>query len=68
VEAAALDPTGVRSNTFSIEWPRGSGRTREFPEIDRAEWFDAATARRKLVRAQAGLVEELERVLGQARE
>jgi predicted NUDIX family NTP pyrophosphohydrolase len=44
----------IKSNTFAIEWPRSSGKTAEFPEIDRAEWFDCATARRKLVKGQLG--------------
>ena len=60
-----FDPARVHSNTFTLEWPRGSGRLREFPEIDRAEWFDTGTARRKLVKGQVPLIEVLERqVLG----
>jgi predicted NUDIX family NTP pyrophosphohydrolase len=42
-----FDPTKIESNTFTTEWPPRSGRTAEFPEIDRAEWVDLATARRK---------------------
>jgi predicted NUDIX family NTP pyrophosphohydrolase len=61
-----LDPALVDSNTFALEWPRGSGRMREFPEIDRAGWFDAATARRKLVKGQIAVVEALERRLREA--
>jgi len=60
-----LDPETVVSNSFSMEWPRGSGQQREFPEIDRAEWFDSATARRKLVPGQVPFVELLERRLGE---
>lgn len=56
-----FDAASVRSNTFTLEWPRGSGRQREFPEIDRAEWFDTETARRKLVRGQVPFIELLER-------
>jgi predicted NUDIX family NTP pyrophosphohydrolase len=56
-----FDPANLRSNTFTLEWPRGSGRLREFPEIDRAEWFDAATARRKLLKGQVPFIEALER-------
>jgi len=55
-----LDPEAVRSNTFSMEWPPRSGRRREFPEIDRAEWFTLARAREKLVEAQAAFVDRLE--------
>ena len=63
-----FDPATVKSNSFSIEWPPGSGDRQEFPEIDRAEWFDAATARRKLVRGQVPFVQLLERRLGEVGE
>src|SRR5687767_12795235 len=33
------DPSKIRSNLFSMEWPPRSGRMQEFPEIDRGEWF-----------------------------
>jgi predicted NUDIX family NTP pyrophosphohydrolase len=62
---ADFDASTVRSNTFTLEWPKGSGEQREFPEIDRAEWFDTATARRKLVKGQIPLIDALEReILG----
>jgi predicted NUDIX family NTP pyrophosphohydrolase len=54
-----LDPDAVRSNTFTIEWPPRSGRMAEFPEIDRAAWFDFDAAREKLVSAQAELLDRL---------
>ena len=53
------DAAAIRSNTFSIEWPRGSGRLQDFPEVDRAEWFSLDDARRKILRGQAPLLEEL---------
>jgi predicted NUDIX family NTP pyrophosphohydrolase len=60
-----LDSASIRSNTFTVEWPPRSGLMREFPEIDRAEWFDTATARRKLIKAQVPFIDTLEReVLG----
>lgn len=58
-----FDPSRLRSNTFSVEWPPRSGRQAEFPEIDRAGWFDLETARRKLVRAQAAFIDRLESAL-----
>ncbi len=58
-----LDPSGFVSNTFTLEWPRGSGTLREFPEVDRAAWFDCETALRKLVAGQAPFVDALERLL-----
>lgn len=54
-----LDPERIRSNTFTMEWPRGSGRQKEFPEVDRAEWFEVEEARRRILPAQAGFLDEL---------
>ena len=54
-----LDAEAITSNTFSMEWPPRSGRTREFPEVDRAGWFDLETAREKLNPAQAELLVRL---------
>lgn len=59
------DPTAVRSNTFVMEWPPKSGRQAEFPEIDRAEFFDLKTARTKIKAGQQALLDELEAVLKQ---
>jgi predicted NUDIX family NTP pyrophosphohydrolase len=60
-----LDADTITSNTFTMEWPPRSGTRREFPEVDRAGWFDLATAREKLLPAQAGLVDRLaERLTG----
>jgi predicted NUDIX family NTP pyrophosphohydrolase len=58
-----LDTAAIRSNTFTMEWPPRSGRRAEFPEIDRAEFFDLATARKKINSAQAALLDQLETVL-----
>ena len=52
-------PEQLRSNRFRLEWPPGSGRLREFPEIDRAQWFTLAQARFKLVAGQRPLLDEL---------
>jgi predicted NUDIX family NTP pyrophosphohydrolase len=57
------DPTAIKSNTFTMEWPPKSGEQKQFPEIDRAEFFDLATARRKVKAAQVGLIDELEMIL-----
>jgi predicted NUDIX family NTP pyrophosphohydrolase len=57
--AGDLDAATVRSNTFVMEWPPRSGRQAEFPEIDRAQWFDLEIAREKLVSAQAELIDRL---------
>jgi predicted NUDIX family NTP pyrophosphohydrolase len=55
-----LDVSEIRSNTFEMEWPPRSGRTGEFPEVDRAAWFDLPAARRKLLRGQVGFLDRLE--------
>jgi predicted NUDIX family NTP pyrophosphohydrolase len=55
-----FDLARLRSNTFELEWPRGSGRMQEFPEIDRAAWFDCETARHKLVPGQIPFIDALE--------
>ncbi len=54
----------VASNTFEMEWPRGSGRLREFPEIDRAEWVAVDTARAKLVSGQVPMLDVVLRLSG----
>ena len=46
-----------------VEWPRGSGRRLQFPEVDRCGWFDPAAAREKLNPAQAEFVDRLEAAL-----
>jgi predicted NUDIX family NTP pyrophosphohydrolase len=56
-----LDPATVRSNTFTIEWPPRSGTMKEFPEIDRAEWFALDEARERILPAQAPFLDRLER-------
>jgi predicted NUDIX family NTP pyrophosphohydrolase len=62
---ADLDPAGVRSNTFEMEWPPRSGKRQSFPEIDRAEWFTPAQARGKILSAQAELIDRLLSLLGE---
>ncbi len=54
-----LDADAVRSNTFTMEWPPRSGRTAEFPEVDRAGWFDPDSARDKLNPAQTAFLDRL---------
>lgn len=57
------DPSAIRSNTFSMEWPPHSGKEQEFPEVDHAAWFDLEEAKGKINQGQAGMIEELDRVL-----
>lgn len=56
------DAAAIRSNTFALEWPPKSGRVRDVPEIDRAEWFPVAEARTKILPAQVPLLEELQKL------
>jgi predicted NUDIX family NTP pyrophosphohydrolase len=58
-----IDASLIRSNVFSIEWPPGSGKQREFPEIDKAEWFSVEQAREKINPAQATLILQLQLIL-----
>jgi predicted NUDIX family NTP pyrophosphohydrolase len=60
------DPARFTSGVFEVEWPRHSGHTRRFPEIDRCGWFDLATAAGKLNPSQVALLGRLERVLNRA--
>ncbi len=57
--AGDLDVTDARSNTFELEWPKGSGRMREFPEVDRVAWFPVAQARIKLLKGQRPFLDQL---------
>jgi predicted NUDIX family NTP pyrophosphohydrolase len=57
-----LDSDAIRSNTFTIEWPPSSGKRAEFPEIDRADWFDLTTARIKVNPAQIAFLDRLEQL------
>jgi len=56
---ADFDASQVTSNTFTIEWPPRSGKQQEFPEVDRAAWFDLQTATRKMNEGQRALLEQL---------
>ncbi|MEU1804647.1 NUDIX domain-containing protein [Streptomyces sp. NPDC019937] len=61
--AGDLDPERITPGTFAMEWPRGSGRTREFPEIDRVAWLDLDRARTKIVAKQQIFLDRLGELL-----
>jgi predicted NUDIX family NTP pyrophosphohydrolase len=63
---ADFDPATLHSNTFELEWPPRSGQRREFPEVDRAEWFDLELARMKINPAQAEFLDRLQANRSQA--
>jgi predicted NUDIX family NTP pyrophosphohydrolase len=52
-----FDPAGLRSNSFTLEWPPKSGITQNFPEVDRGAWFSLAEAREKLSPGQVPLLQ-----------
>jgi predicted NUDIX family NTP pyrophosphohydrolase len=58
-----LDPKKLRSNVFELEWPPRSGRKRLFPEVDRAEWFSAEEAQRRILAGQRELITRLLKTL-----
>jgi predicted NUDIX family NTP pyrophosphohydrolase len=58
-----LDASIVKSNLFKMEWPPRSGVYREFPEIDRAEWFDFETAEQKIISGQIPIIENIKKIL-----
>jgi predicted NUDIX family NTP pyrophosphohydrolase len=65
--AGDCDPSQIRSNTFSMEWPPRSGRASTFPEVDRAAFFNLEQAKGRINPAQVPLLEELLRKLGRSR-
>ncbi len=54
-----FDVAGMQSNTFELEWPPKSGRKREFPEVDRAQWFSPAEARTRILPGQLEFIDRL---------
>jgi predicted NUDIX family NTP pyrophosphohydrolase len=53
------DAAKIKSNTFSMEWPPRSGKQQEFPEVDRAGWFDIETAKIKILKGQTAFIDRL---------
>ena len=61
---ADIDPSTIQSNSFPLEWPPRSGQVLQFPEVDRAAWFDLAEARSKIHKGQVALLDEMKSKLG----
>ena len=59
IEAPHVDPATIRSAMFEMEWPPRSGRKAEFPEVDRAAWFDWPQAQVKILAGQKPILERL---------
>jgi predicted NUDIX family NTP pyrophosphohydrolase len=62
--AGSYDTAALRSITFHVEWPKGSGRMREYPEADRAAWFPIAEARQRILKGQLPFLDDLAKRLG----
>jgi predicted NUDIX family NTP pyrophosphohydrolase len=61
--AGDVDVSSIVSNTFTLEWPPNSGRSAEFPEVDRAEWFTVPAARAVINAAQTVFLDRLSAAL-----
>ena len=59
-----FDPELLKSNTFSMEWPPRSGKTAEFPEVDKAGWYELEDALRKATKGQRPIIAALAGRLG----
>ena len=57
------DVSQTKSNLITIDWPPKSSKTIEVPECDRAEWFDLAVAKIKLVKGQVLFIDALAKAL-----
>jgi predicted NUDIX family NTP pyrophosphohydrolase len=56
----------LKSNAFELEWPPKSGRKKQFPEVDRAEWFNPAEARRRILPGQVEFIDRILARIGEA--
>jgi predicted NUDIX family NTP pyrophosphohydrolase len=59
-----FEPASLKSNSFSMEWPPRSGKTAEFPEVDRADWFALDEALVKVTTGQSAIIRALAKKLG----
>lgn len=58
-----FDATKAKSNTFLKEWPKGSGNIQEFPEMDKAEWFNIDDGKQKILKGQIYFLSKLEKII-----
>lgn len=58
-----IDTDKIKSNTFTLEWPKNTGRLQEYPEVDKGAWYDTDTAHRKIFKGQLPFLEKLEKEL-----
>jgi predicted NUDIX family NTP pyrophosphohydrolase len=57
--AANIDEKSIVSNTFNMEWPKGSGAFHDYPEVDRTAWFNLSIAKVKILKGQLGFIEKI---------
>ncbi len=57
------DPSKAKSNTFTVEWPPGSGQRQEYPEVDRYDWIEIEEGKKRLGKGQVPILFELQKVL-----
>ncbi len=62
---ADVVPSHIKSNTFTMEWPPKSGKQQEFPEVDKAAWFALDEAKKKILKGQRALLDELAKITGE---
>jgi predicted NUDIX family NTP pyrophosphohydrolase len=53
-----IDVAAIASNSFALEWPPRSGTMKEFPEVDRAGWFNLAEAEGKILEGQKAILSD----------
>lgn len=63
-----IDAEKITSNKFAMEWPKGSGKTQEFPEVDKAAWFSLEEAAKKIHKGQLELLNRLRKILQEGEE
>lgn len=61
--AATIDEKSIVSNTFNMEWPKGSGAFHDYPEIDKAAWLNLPLAKVKILKGQLGFIDKIASVL-----
>jgi predicted NUDIX family NTP pyrophosphohydrolase len=54
-----FDVSNLTSNTFTLEWPKNSGNVKDYPEVDKAQWFTIETARKKILKGQQPFLDRL---------
>lgn len=62
-----IDPAGIQSNTYKMQWPPKSGKWQTFPEVDKGGWFTEMEAHMKINQAQVAFINELKELISEKR-